>query len=72
MSLEQYKDASRKELWEILQIQSQLLQEEIAKNAELKELSELTGAQYNISRAAFMSQEAMLRKRIAELKVNNQ
>ena len=70
MSLEQYKDASRKELWEILQIQSQLLQDEIAKNAELKELMELTGSQYNISRAAFMSQESMLRKRIAELKGN--
>jgi hypothetical protein len=26
MSLEQYKDASRKELWEILQIQMQVLQ----------------------------------------------
>jgi hypothetical protein len=36
MSLEQYKDAGRKELWEILQIQMQVLQSEVAKNAELE------------------------------------
>ena len=36
MSLEQYKDASRKELWNILQIQMQVLQAEIAKVAELE------------------------------------
>jgi len=36
MSLEQYKDANRKELWEILQIQAQVLEEEIRKNAELE------------------------------------
>jgi len=42
MSLEQYKDANRKELWEILQIQAQVLEEEIRKNAELeKERDEL-------------------------------
>jgi hypothetical protein len=42
MSLEQYKDASRKELWDILQIQMQVLQAEVAKIAELeKELTEL-------------------------------
>ena len=41
MSLEQYKDASRKELWDILQIQMQVLQAETAKVAELeKELKE--------------------------------
>ena len=34
MSLEQYKDASRKELWDILQIQMQVLQAETAKVAE--------------------------------------
>ena len=31
MSLEQYKDASRKELWDILQIQMQVLQAETAR-----------------------------------------
>jgi hypothetical protein len=36
MSLEQYKDATRKELWEILQIQMQVLQAEVAKVAELE------------------------------------
>jgi len=36
MSLEQYKDASRAELWDILQIQMQVLQAEVAKNAELE------------------------------------
>ena len=36
MSLEQYKDASRKELWDILQIQMQVLQAETAKVAELE------------------------------------
>ena len=36
MSLEQYKDASRKELWDILQIQMQVLQAEAAKIAELE------------------------------------
>jgi hypothetical protein len=36
MSLEQYKDASRKELWDILQIQMQVLQAEVAKVAELE------------------------------------
>ena len=36
MSLEQYKDASRKELWDILQIQMQVLQAETARVAELE------------------------------------
>ena len=36
MSLEQYKDKNRAELWEILQIQAQVLQEEIRKNTELE------------------------------------
>jgi hypothetical protein len=36
MSLEQYKDANRKELWEILQIQIQVSQAEVAKNAEIE------------------------------------
>ena len=36
MSLEQYKDASRKEMWDILQIQMQVLQAETAKVAELE------------------------------------
>ena len=36
MSLEQYKDANRKDLWDILQIQMQVLQAEVAKNAELE------------------------------------
>tara|TARA_R110000744_G_scaffold113564_1_gene212665 strand:+ start:162 stop:422 length:261 start_codon:yes stop_codon:yes gene_type:complete len=36
MSLEQYKDASRKELWDILQIQMQVLQAEAAKVVELE------------------------------------
>ena len=41
MSLEQYKDANRAELWSVLQIQSQVLKEEIRKNAELeKELKQ--------------------------------
>ena len=38
MSLEQYKDASRKELWDILQIQMQVLQAEAAKVAELENI----------------------------------
>ena len=38
MSLEQYKDASRKELWDILQIQMQVLQAEVAKTAELERI----------------------------------
>ena len=37
MSLEQYKDANRKELWDILQIQMQVLQAETAEVAVLKE-----------------------------------
>ena len=36
MSLEQYKDASRKELWDILQIQMQVLQAESTKVTELE------------------------------------
>ena len=36
MSLEQYKDASRAELWNVLQIQSQVIEEEIRKNADLE------------------------------------
>jgi len=36
MSLEQYKDANRKELWDILQIQMQVLQEENTRVAELE------------------------------------
>lgn len=36
MSLEQYKDANRAELWNILQIQAQTLEEEIRKNGELE------------------------------------
>ena len=40
MSLEQYKDASRKELWDILQIQMQVLQAETAKVVELEEQEE--------------------------------
>jgi uncharacterized protein YqeY len=44
MSLEQYKDANRKDLWDILQIQMQVLQAEVAKNAELeKEIENLVG-----------------------------
>ena len=42
MSLEQYKDASRKELWDILQIQMQVLQAEVAKNAELEKKIKIT------------------------------
>ena len=42
MSLEQYKDASRKELWDILQIQMQVLQAEAAKVAELEKTLRLT------------------------------
>jgi len=38
MSLEQYKDASRKELWDILQIQMQVLQAETARVAELEDM----------------------------------
>jgi type II secretory pathway component PulJ len=38
VSLEQYKDASRKELWDILQIQMQVLQAEAAKIAELQSI----------------------------------
>ncbi len=45
MSLEQYKDASRKELWDILQIQMQVLQAETAKVAELEEALKLTNAE---------------------------
>ena len=41
MSLEQYKDASRKDLWDILQIQMQVLQAEVAKNVELEAKSEV-------------------------------
>ena len=37
MSLEQYKDASRKELWEILQIQQEVLKAQTDKVAELEE-----------------------------------
>ena len=40
MSLEQYKDASRKELWDILQIQMQVLQAETAKIAELEKAND--------------------------------
>ena len=36
MSLEQYKNANRKELWSILQTQAQVLKGEIARNAELE------------------------------------
>ena len=39
--------------------------------AELKELIELTGSQYNASRTAFMNQEVMFKKRIAELEKEN-
>lgn len=43
MSLEQHKDANRTELWNILQIQAQVLEEEIRKNTELeKELRNST------------------------------
>ena len=35
--------------------------------AELKELIELTGSQYNAARTAFMNQEVMFKKRNAEL-----
>ena len=50
MSLEQYKDANRKKLWEILQIQAQTLQEEIRKNAELeKDIDHMTHALIEIN-----------------------
>jgi len=39
MSLEQYKDRNRAELWEVLQIQAQVLQGEIRKNTELERLA---------------------------------
>jgi hypothetical protein len=41
MSLEQYKDASRKELWDILQIQMQVLQVEVAKVTKLEKENKL-------------------------------
>jgi hypothetical protein len=44
------------------------IQRQSDKIAELKELIDLTGLQYDASRTAFMSQEAMLRNRIAELR----
>jgi hypothetical protein len=42
MSLEQYKDANRKDLWDILQIQMQVLQAEVAKNVELEKKIKIT------------------------------
>jgi hypothetical protein len=42
MSLEQYKNANRKELWSILQTQAQVLKEEIARNAELCKIAPCT------------------------------
>ena len=54
MSLEQYKDASRKELWDILQIQMQVLQAETAKVAELeKERDELKKENISLQAYAF-------------------
>jgi hypothetical protein len=46
---------------------SKELEHEKSRVAELEELTEIIGSQYNVSRTAFMSQETTLRKRIAEL-----
>jgi hypothetical protein len=48
MSLEQYKNASRKELWEILQIQMQVLQAESSKVAELELEKEMLIKSHNM------------------------
>ena len=44
---------------------------DIKRIAELEELIEITGSQYNLSRVAFMKQEVARSKRIAELEKEN-
>ena len=63
MSLEQYKDASRKELWDILQIQMQVLQAEVAKVAEL----ELKVCSLDLTKGHLKQCEEALESRDAEI-----
>ena len=71
MSLEQYKDASRKELWDILQIQMQVLQAETAKVVELEKFKdyyqELVQARGYYGITDLLAADTKHKERIAEL-----
>tara|TARA_R110002153_G_scaffold162174_1_gene314649 strand:+ start:87 stop:416 length:330 start_codon:yes stop_codon:yes gene_type:complete len=71
VSLEQYKDASRKELWDILQIQMQVLQAETAKVVELEKFKdyyqELVQARGYYGITDLLAADTKHKERIAEL-----